>query len=146
MPLLQSELEVELNFGRVQSPQNIATYLRVCRSTSTTLFNQTLLFEEFMIRYESKNGDLAKQKKQKRCFKKSELHPQNLLRTLYLIELSVKCSSRWNQGFNPKPQVYENWHKITQVFLILTLPYIKSSAGLLKTSFLACPTRLGGSS
>jgi len=48
-----------------------------------------------MIRYECKNGDLAKRRKKKGVLKRvNYVHPQNILRTLYSIELSVECSSR----------------------------------------------------
>ena len=51
------------------------------------------------------------------------------------LELFVKWSI-WNHGFNPKSRVYENEHKVTQVFTMLKLPYTKSSDGLLETSFI----------
>jgi hypothetical protein len=38
----------------------------------------------------------------------------------------------------PKPRVYENQHKATQVYLMLKLSYTKSGVMLLKFDFLAC--------
>jgi hypothetical protein len=57
----------------------------------------------------------------------------------------VICNlSIWNHGFSLKPQVYENQHKITQIFLILRLPYIQNGDGLLNIDCLVCLTRMGG--
>ena len=57
----------------------------------------------------------------------------------------VLCNlSIWNHRFSPKPWVYENQHKITQIFLILKLSYIQNGDGLLNIGCLVCLTRLGG--
>ena len=48
------------------------------------------------------------------------------------------------QAKRMKPWVYENQHKVTQVFLMLKLLYTKTGVMLLKTNFLTCPTRMGG--
>ena len=37
-----------------------------------------------------------------------------------------------------------NKHKVTHIFLIIKLPYIKNGGGLF--DFLACPIRMGGAS
>jgi hypothetical protein len=61
------------------------------------------------------------------------------------LELFVKYSG-WDHGFSPKPWVYESEHKLTHVFSMLKFPCTKSGVGLWKTSFLVCPTRMGGPS
>ena len=43
----------------------------------------------------------------------------------------------------PKPWVYENLYRVTQVFLMRELPYRKSGVGLLEIARVACPTRMG---
>jgi hypothetical protein len=40
--------------------------------------------------------------------------------------------------------ILHNQHKVTQLFLMLKLPYTHSGVGLLKTSFLAFSIRKGG--
>ena len=42
------------------------------------------------------------------------------------LELFVKWSN-WYHGFSSKAWVYENNHKVTQVFLVFRLSYTKSS-------------------
>ena len=57
---------------------------------------------------------------------------------LLIIEIKIfffAKQSKWNHGNRPKSWVNENQDKITQVFLMLKLPYTKSGAGLLKTDF-----------
>ena len=49
---------------------------------------------------------------------------------LSILELFVKYT-RWNHGLSPKPWVHENQHKVTQVFLLVKLPYTKSGVELL---------------
>ena len=37
-------------------------------------------------------------------------------------------------------------NRVTQVFIMLKLPYTKSNVGLLKINFLGCPSTMGGPS
>ena len=47
-------------------------------------------------------------------------------------------------GLVPNPEFMRIYTKVTQVFLMLKLPYPKRGVGVLKTGFLARQTRMGG--
>jgi hypothetical protein len=49
-------------------------------------------------------------------------------------------------GLIPNLELMRNHHNVTQVFLTLKLPHTKSGVKLLRTNFLACPTRMDGPS
>ena len=66
-------------------------------------------------------------------------------RALFSSSRVIQNWSKWNHGFAPKRGSYGNQHKVTQVSLMLKLPYYtKSGVVLSKTSFLANPSWMGG--